>query len=55
MKWYEDPIVWVTIVLTLGSVAIVLFVSFVALGLHTKPFRLDIRPGLVVALTIWLA
>jgi len=34
------------------AVAIVLFVSFVALGLHTKPFRLDIRPGLVVALTI---
>jgi multidrug efflux pump len=30
----------------------VLVVSFLALGLHTKPFRLDVRPGLVVALTI---
>ncbi|NEX62846.1 efflux RND transporter permease subunit [Noviherbaspirillum galbum] len=38
---------------TLGeAVLIVLAVSFVALGLHTKPFRLDIWPGLVVALTI---
>jgi multidrug efflux pump len=34
------------------AVLIVLAVSFVALGLHTKPLRLDIRPGLVVALTI---
>lgn len=34
------------------AVLIVLAVSFVALGLHTKPFRLDVRPGLVVALTI---
>ena len=34
------------------AVLIVLAVSFVALGLHTKPFRLDIRPGLVVALSI---
>ena len=34
------------------AVLIVLAVSFVALGLHTRPFRLDIRPGLVVALTI---
>jgi multidrug efflux pump len=34
------------------AVAIVLAVSFLALGLHTKPFRLDIRPGLVVGLTI---
>jgi multidrug efflux pump subunit AcrB len=35
------------------AVIIVLLVSFVALGLHTKPrLRLDIRPGLVVALTI---
>jgi multidrug efflux pump subunit AcrB len=34
------------------AVLIVLAVSFVALGLHTKPFRLDMRPGLVVALTI---
>ncbi|MBC7500300.1 MAG: efflux RND transporter permease subunit, partial [Herminiimonas sp.] len=34
------------------AVLIVLAVSFVALGFHTKPFRLDVRPGLVVALTI---
>jgi len=35
------------------AVAIVLIVSFVALGLHSKPkLRLDVRPGLVVALTI---
>ncbi|HWW73539.1 MAG TPA: efflux RND transporter permease subunit [Duganella sp.] len=34
------------------AVLIVLAVSFVALGLHSKPFRLDIRPGLVVALSI---
>ncbi|WP_338849342.1 efflux RND transporter permease subunit [Massilia sp. W12] len=34
------------------AVLIVLAVSFIALGLHTKPFRLDARPGLVVALTI---
>ncbi|MBY4945286.1 efflux RND transporter permease subunit [Cupriavidus respiraculi] len=34
------------------AVVIVLGVSFVSLGLHTKPLRLDIRPGLVVALTI---
>jgi multidrug efflux pump subunit AcrB len=35
------------------AVIIVLLVSFVALGLHTKPkLRLDVRPGLVVALTI---
>jgi multidrug efflux pump len=34
------------------AVLIVLAVSFIALGLHTKPFRLDIWPGLVVALTI---
>ena len=34
------------------AVLIVLAVSFVALGLHTKPLRLDARPGLVVALTI---
>lgn len=34
------------------AVLIVLAVSFVALGLHMRPFRLDIRPGLVVALTI---
>ncbi|MDB5838836.1 MAG: efflux transporter permease subunit [Herminiimonas sp.] len=34
------------------AVLIVLAVSFVALGLHSKPLRLDVRPGLVVALTI---
>jgi multidrug efflux pump subunit AcrB len=34
------------------AVVIVLAVSFLALGLHTKPFRIDIRPGLVVGLTI---
>ena len=34
------------------AVLIVLAVSFLSLGLHTKPFRLDIWPGLVVALTI---
>jgi multidrug efflux pump len=35
------------------AVIIVLGVSFVALGLHSKPkLRLDVRPGLVVALTI---
>lgn len=34
------------------AIVIVLAVSFVSLGLHTKPFRVDIRPGLVVALTI---
>jgi len=35
------------------AVLIVLAVSFVSLGLHTKPkMRLDARPGLVVALTI---
>ncbi|SNS62648.1 Multidrug efflux pump subunit AcrB [Noviherbaspirillum humi] len=34
------------------AVLIVLGVSFISLGLHTKPFRLDARPGLVVALTI---
>jgi multidrug efflux pump subunit AcrB len=35
------------------AIVIVLGVSFVALGLHQKPkLRLDMRPGLVVALTI---
>ncbi|WP_020201252.1 efflux RND transporter permease subunit [Cupriavidus sp. WS] len=34
------------------AVVIVLGVSFVSLGLHTRPLRLDARPGLVVALTI---
>jgi multidrug efflux pump subunit AcrB len=35
------------------AVVIVLVVSFLALGLHSKPrWRVDVRPGLVVALTI---
>ena len=34
------------------AVIIVLAVSFLSLGLHTKPLRLDIWPGLVVGLTI---
>ncbi|HEX4879420.1 MAG TPA: efflux RND transporter permease subunit [Limnobacter sp.] len=34
------------------AIVIVLAVSFVSLGMHTKPFRVDMRPGLVVALTI---
>ena len=34
------------------AILIVLAVSFVALGLHFKPLRLDWRPGLVVAITI---
>ncbi len=34
------------------AVIVVLAVSFVSLGLHTKPLRIDIWPGLVVAITI---
>ncbi|MFM2447114.1 MAG: hypothetical protein RI936_1561, partial [Pseudomonadota bacterium] len=34
------------------ALVIVLGVSFVALGLHTRPFRIDARPGLVVLLQI---
>jgi len=34
------------------AVVIVLLVSFIALGLHTRPLRLDIWPGLVVGVTI---
>ena len=34
------------------AVVIVLAVSFISLGLHTKPFRIDIWPGLVVGITI---
>jgi multidrug efflux pump subunit AcrB len=34
------------------AVMIVLAISFIALGLHTKPLHIDVRPGLVVALTI---
>ncbi len=34
------------------ALIIVLLVSFLALGIHTRPFRIDMRPGLVVALSI---
>jgi len=34
------------------AVVIVLAVSFISLGLHFKPLRLDWRPGLVVGITI---
>ncbi len=34
------------------AVVIVLLVSFLSLGLHTRPLRVDIWPGLVVAITI---
>jgi multidrug efflux pump subunit AcrB len=34
------------------AVVIVLAVSFLSLGLHTNPWRIDTRPGLVVGLTI---
>jgi multidrug efflux pump subunit AcrB len=34
------------------ALLIVLAVSFVSLGLHTKPLRIDIWPGMVVAITI---
>lgn len=34
------------------ALLIVLAVSFLALGLHNKPLRIDVRPGLVVGLTI---
>ncbi|MBQ0959725.1 efflux RND transporter permease subunit [Ideonella sp. 4Y11] len=34
------------------AVAVVLAVSFISLGLHFKPLRIDIWPGLVVAITI---
>ena len=34
------------------ALVIVLVVSFLALGLHTKPLRVDMRPGLVVGLSI---
>ena len=34
------------------AIVIVLGVSFVSLGLHFKPIRIDIWPGLVVAITI---
>jgi len=34
------------------AVVIVLAVSFLSLGLHTRPLRVDVWPGLVVAITI---
>ncbi|HXD08027.1 MAG TPA: efflux RND transporter permease subunit, partial [Burkholderiaceae bacterium] len=34
------------------AIVVVLGVSFISLGLHTKPLRIDIWPGLVVAITI---
>ncbi|MEK8050752.1 efflux RND transporter permease subunit [Ideonella sp. DXS22W] len=34
------------------AVVVVLAVSFISLGLHTRPLRIDVRPGLVVAITI---
>ncbi|MEO8154579.1 MAG: efflux RND transporter permease subunit [Rhizobacter sp.] len=34
------------------AVVIVLAVSFISLGLHFKPFRIDWRPGMVVGITI---
>ena len=34
------------------ALVIVLAVSFVSLGLHLRPLRIDMRPGLVVAVTI---
>jgi multidrug efflux pump len=34
------------------AVVVVLAVSFISLGLHTKPLRIDIWPGMVVAITI---
>jgi multidrug efflux pump subunit AcrB len=34
------------------AIVVVLAVSFISLGLHTKPLRIDIWPGLVVTITI---
>jgi multidrug efflux pump len=34
------------------AVVIVLAVSFISLGLHFKPFRIDVWPGMVVGITI---
>jgi len=34
------------------AVAVVLLVSFISLGLHTRPLRIDIWPGMVVGITI---
>jgi multidrug efflux pump len=35
----------------LGAMVVVLAVSFVSLGLRTRPLSIDMRPGLVVAIT----
>lgn len=40
------------VMVLIEAVVIVLAVSFLALGLHTRPLRIDVRPGLVVGLTI---
>ena len=40
------------IAVLIEAVAVVLAVSFISLGLHTRPLRVDVRPGLVVAITI---
>jgi multidrug efflux pump len=40
------------VMVLLEAVAVVLAVSFISLGLHFKPLRIDMRPGLVVAITI---
>jgi multidrug efflux pump subunit AcrB len=34
------------------AVVVVLLVSFISLGLHTRPLRIDIWPGMVVGITI---
>jgi len=34
------------------AIVVVLAVSFISLGLHTKPLRIDVWPGLVVGITI---
>jgi multidrug efflux pump subunit AcrB len=34
------------------AIVVVLGVSFISLGLHTRPLRIDVWPGLVVAITI---
>ena len=34
------------------AVVVLLLVSFIALGLHTKPLRIDVWPGMVVGITI---
>ena len=36
----------------LEAVAVVLAVSFISLGLHTRPLRIDVWPGMVVGITI---